>query len=36
VTSALSVERDGCQPSYARRAEVAERAAAAGISVRLP
>ena len=31
VTAAISVERDGCQPSYARRDEVAERAAAAGI-----
>jgi ribokinase len=36
VTAALSVERDGCQPSYARRAEVSERATAAGFSVRLP
>ncbi|MEA2412859.1 MAG: ribokinase, partial [Thermoleophilaceae bacterium] len=36
VTAALSVERDGCQPSYARRGEIAERAAAAGIAVALP
>ncbi|HEY3613314.1 MAG TPA: PfkB family carbohydrate kinase [Gaiellales bacterium] len=36
VASAISVERDGCQPSYGRRAEVAERAAAAGLSVPLP
>ena len=36
VTAAISVERDGCQPSYARRDEVAERAAAAGITVALP
>jgi ribokinase len=36
VTAALSVERDGCQPSYARRAEVAARAAAAGVAVELP
>jgi ribokinase len=36
VTAAISVERQGCQPSYPRRDEVAERAAAAGIDVRLP
>ncbi len=36
VTAAISVERDGCQPSYARRAEVTARAAAAGIAVTLP
>jgi ribokinase len=36
VTAAISVERDGCQPSYARRDEVAERAVAAGITVALP
>ncbi len=36
VTAAISVEREGCQPSYARRDEVAARAAAAGIDVRLP
>jgi ribokinase len=36
VTAAASVERDGCQPSYARRAEIARRAAAAGIAVTLP
>jgi ribokinase len=36
VTAAISVERDGCQPSYARRDEVAERAAAAGLTVPLP
>ena len=36
VTAAISVERDGCQPSYPRRDEVAERAAAVGIDVRLP
>ena len=30
VTAAISVEREGCQPAYARRDEVAERAAAAG------
>jgi ribokinase len=36
VTAAVSVERDGCQPSYARRGEIAERAAAAGITVALP
>jgi len=36
VTAAISVERPGCQPAYATRAEVGERAAAAGIDVRLP
>jgi sugar/nucleoside kinase (ribokinase family) len=36
VTAAISVEREGCQPAYARRDEVSERAAAAGISVALP
>ena len=36
VTAAISVERDGCQPSYARRGEVAERAATAGVTVPLP
>jgi ribokinase len=36
VTAAVSVERAGCQPSYARRAEISERAAAAGIAVPLP
>jgi ribokinase len=36
VTAAISVERDGCQPSYPRRGEVTERAAAAGISIPLP
>ena len=36
VTAAISVEREGCQPSYARRDEVAARAGAAGIDVRLP
>lgn len=36
VTAAISVEREGCQPSYARRDEAAARAAAAGIDVRLP
>jgi ribokinase len=35
VTAALSVEHAGCQPSYARRAEVSARAAAAGIAVPL-
>jgi ribokinase len=36
VTAAISVERDGCQPSYAHRGEVQARAAAAGIAVPLP
>jgi sugar/nucleoside kinase (ribokinase family) len=36
VTAAISVERDGCQPSYATREEIAERAAAAHIAVALP
>ncbi len=36
VTAAISVERDGCQPAYARRDEVRERAAAAGVAVPLP
>jgi ribokinase len=36
VTAAISVEREGCQPSYPRRDEVAGRAAATGIDVRLP
>jgi ribokinase len=36
VSAAASVERDGCQPSYARRDEVAERAAAAGIALPRP
>ena len=36
VAAAVSVERAGCQPSYARRGEVSERAAAAGIAVPLP
>jgi ribokinase len=36
VTAAISVEREGCQPSYARRGDVAERAAAARIRVPLP
>jgi ribokinase len=36
VTAALSVEREGCQPSYPRRDEVRARAAAAGIAVTLP
>jgi ribokinase len=36
VTAAISVERPGCQPAYATRAEVGERAAAAGIEVPLP
>jgi ribokinase len=36
VTAAISVEREGCQPAYARRAEVSERAAAAGLAVPLP
>jgi ribokinase len=36
VTAAISVERPGCQPAYATRAEVGERAAAAGITVPLP
>jgi ribokinase len=36
VTAAISVEREGCQPSYPQRDDVAMRAAAAGIDVRLP
>jgi ribokinase len=36
VTAAISVERPGCQPAYATRAEVSERATAAGIDVPLP
>jgi ribokinase len=36
VTAAISVERDGCQPSYGGRDEVAQRAEAAGMTVRLP
>jgi ribokinase len=36
VTAAISVEREGCQPSYPRREEVAARAEALGIDVRLP
>jgi ribokinase len=36
VTAAISVEREGCQPAYARRDEVGERAAAAGITIQLP
>jgi ribokinase len=35
VTAAISVERDGCQPSYPRRDEVAARAAASRLSVPL-
>jgi ribokinase len=36
VTAAISVERPGCQPAYATRAEVGARAAAAGLIVPLP
>jgi ribokinase len=36
VTAAISVEREGCQPSYPHRDDVAARAAAAGIEIRLP
>jgi|KBSMisStaDraftv2_1062788.scaffolds.fasta_scaffold09183_9 ribokinase len=36
VTAAISVEREGCQPSYPQRDDVAARAAAAGIDIRLP
>lgn len=36
VTAAMSVEREGTQPSYPRRDEVAARAAAAGLEIRLP
>jgi ribokinase len=36
VTAAISVERAGCQPAYARRDEVRERAAATGLTVPLP
>jgi ribokinase len=36
VTAAISVERPGCQPAYATRAEISERSAAAGIEVPLP
>ncbi len=36
VTAALSVERAGCQPAYARRDEVRDRAARAGLAVTLP
>ncbi|HEV7844748.1 MAG TPA: PfkB family carbohydrate kinase, partial [Thermoleophilaceae bacterium] len=35
VTAAISVEREGCQPAYPRRAEVAARAEAAGLTVPL-
>ena len=36
VTAAISVEREGCQPSYPQRDDVAAHAAAAGIDIRLP
>jgi sugar/nucleoside kinase (ribokinase family) len=36
VTAAISVESEGCQPSYPRREEVAARAEALGIDVRMP
>jgi ribokinase len=36
VTAAISVEREGCQPSYPRRDEVSARASTAGLDVRLP
>jgi ribokinase len=36
VTAAISVEREGTQPSYPRRDEVVARAAAAGVEIRLP